>query len=456
MIACLFVARPPDSPSGLAPAHLQVPDRAAALAATHAANQRATVLLLAAASFFSGMTLRLPDGLLPRLARDFDITAGTAGQVVLAFSFAYCLMQLVFGPLGDRFGKDRMVTVALGGCALMAAVAAVMPDFDTLLVARVGWGMAAAGIIPLAMAWIGDAVPYDERQATLARLLLGTLTGMSAGQLAGGFFGDSVVGWRGAFFTMAVGFSIITALLVWRLRAMSLAAAAVAGPGARAQGQTQTAAPAPGADEGAWRRSGRQILSVLQTPWNRRVLLAVFVEGVFLLAPLAFVPTMLHHRFDLSLSAASGLVAFYAVGGLAYALLARRLVSALGERRMVVIGGGLMGLGAAAWWLSPWAWTAGPVALLVGFGTYLFHNTLQTLATQMAPYARGTAVSLFAFLFFLGQAVGVTVFGWALDRYGASGLLLPSVLALPLAGWVFARALARRAATHSDTASSAA
>ena len=47
-------------------------------------------------------------------------------------------------------------------------------------------GIAAAGVIPLAMAWIGDTVPYNQRQATLARLLTGTISGMMAGQLAGG------------------------------------------------------------------------------------------------------------------------------------------------------------------------------------------------------------------------------------------------------------------------------
>ena len=91
-------------------------------------------------------------------------------------------------------------------------------------------------------------------------------------------------------------------------------------------------------------------------------------------------------------------------------------------------------------------WTAGPVALLVGFGTYLFHNTLQTNATQMAPTARGTGVALFASCFFVGQAIGVSLAGLAFDHAGAAALLLPPALALPLAGIAFARALARRGA----------
>jgi predicted MFS family arabinose efflux permease len=39
------------------------------------------------------------------------------------------------------------------------------------------------------------------------------------------------------------------------------------------------------------------------------------------------------------------------------------------------------------------------------------HGTLQTRATELAPHARGTAISLFAFFFFLGQATGPQLLG---------------------------------------------
>src|SRR5690606_25250903 len=63
------------------------------------------VTLLALAAFFSGAALRICDGLIPRLAADFGISTGQAGSVVITFSIAYGLMQLVFGPFADRFGK---------------------------------------------------------------------------------------------------------------------------------------------------------------------------------------------------------------------------------------------------------------------------------------------------------------------------------------------------------------
>lgn len=395
-------------------------------AAVLAPATRAAITLLALSAFFSGAALRLCDGLIPRLARDFDVTTGQAGQVVISFSIAYGLAQLAFGPLGDRYGKARLVCVALFGCAAGALACAFAPGFEALVALRVIWGVAAAGVIPLAMAWVGDTVPYEQRQVTLARLLMGSLSGMMAGQLAGGLFADSAAGWRGAFLAVCAGYLAIAVLLLLRLRHIA------AGPPSTGSGRFALVT---------------QLGAVLREAWARRVLAAALAEGVFLLGPLAFLPAVLHQRFGLPLATATALVALFAVGGLVYTATARHLVRRLGERRMVFTGGVLMGAGFAGWLLMPAAWLAAPIALLVGFGTYLYHNTLQTHATQMAPSVRGTSVALFAFCLFFGQAIGVSLSGWAFDRFGDAPLLLAPALGLPVAGWAFARALARRART---------
>jgi predicted MFS family arabinose efflux permease len=389
-----------------------------------AAATRAAVTLLSLASFFSGAALRICDGLLPRLASDFAITAGTAGRVVLTFAVAYGVSQLLFGPLGDRYGKARVMCAALFACAAASLACALAPGFEALVRLRVLWGIAAAGVIPLAIAWIGDAVHYEQRQATLARLLMGTLSGMTAGQLGGGLFADTPLGWRGAFAALCVGYVVVAVLLLARLRSIPSA------PPVRGGGRFAFAS---------------QLGSVLALPWVRVVVAAVFAEGVFLLGPLAFLPSYLHQRFGVALSTASALVALYALGGLLYALVAAHVVRRLGERRMVLWGGVVMGLGFLAWYATPIAWLVAPVALVVGFGTYLFHNTLQTHASQMAPAMRGTGMALFAFSFFNGQAIGVSLAGYAYDRAGAMPLLLVPAFVLPAIGFAFARALQRRA-----------
>jgi predicted MFS family arabinose efflux permease len=387
-----------------------------------AGGVRLAVTLLSLAAFFSGAAMRIGDGLIPRLANDFGVSTGVAGRVVLTFSLAYGLSQLAYGPLGDRYGKARLVSLALFGSAVGALACAFAPGFQALVGLRVLWGIAAAGVIPLSMAWIGDTVPYEQRQATLAQLLFGTLSGMMGGQLAGGLFADSRYGWRGAFLLLCAGFALVAVLLRLRLRHIHAQAPARAGNIAFAT----------------------QLRTVLREPWARRVLAAAFAEGVFLLGPMSFLPSYLHQRYGLSLSAASGLIALYALGGLLYAALARRIVRRLGERRMVLAGGVVMGGCFLALYATPVAWLAGPIALLLGFGTYLYHNTLQVNATQMVPAVRGSSVALFAFCLFSGQAIGVSWAGQAFDHFGAAPLLLLPAAGLLLAGWRFAGALRRR------------
>jgi predicted MFS family arabinose efflux permease len=73
----------------------------------------------------------------------------------------------------------------------------------------------------------------------------------------------------------------------------------------------------------------------------------------------------------------------------------------------------------------------------------MLHNTLQTKATEMAPGARGTAVALFAFSLFVGQAVGTSVAGFAIRTVGYTAAFTGvGILLLILSRW-FASRLAR-------------
>lgn len=111
----------------------------------------------------------------------------------------------------------------------------------------------------------------------------------------------------------------------------------------------------------------------------------------------------------------------------------------------MVIGGGLLiAAGLASVRHLPLPAFAGSATLLVGCGSYLLHNTLQTHATQMAPSARGTEVSFFSFALFLGQAVGVAMGGYAIDHVGYPRFFEICALAMLLCATVLAALLARR------------
>lgn len=156
------------------------------------------ILLLSLAAFASAVSARVSDPLLPLLAASFAITTAEAAKAVSAFALAYGVFQLIYGPLGDNYGKYRVITVATLASAIGGLGSAAAFGFDWLIVFRFVTGATAAAIIPLSMAWIADRVPYERRQHVLAYFLTGQILGVIGGQMLGGILAD-LAGWRGAF-----------------------------------------------------------------------------------------------------------------------------------------------------------------------------------------------------------------------------------------------------------------
>ena len=378
------------------------------------------VFLLACAAFASAVALRLCDPLLPVLARQFDTTVGQAAIVITASSIAYGIFQLLFGPLGDHFGKFRVIAWACLASTLGAFASALSPSLEILSLARALNGATTAALIPLSMAWIGDSVAFEQRQATLAKFMSGQVIGMVSGQVIAGFFAD-YLGWRWAFALLGVIYLWVGLLLLRSTRERRLR-------------------PAADAQAGAMSGAARFRL-VLGDARARFVLALVLVEAMATFGTVAFIPAYLHDRFGITLFHAGAIVATIGLGGLGYTLFARRWVGWMGAPRLARTGGLMLGAAFALLVLAPgWGW-AMLACIVAGLAFYGMHNSLQTVATQMTPQARGTSVSLFASCFFLGQASGVALGAVVVDSIGSVWMFGVSALLLPMVGIVLARHL---------------
>jgi predicted MFS family arabinose efflux permease len=383
------------------------------------------IAFLSLAAFASAASLRVTDALLPQIAQDFSVSTGTAGHVVTAFAISYGLLQLVFGPLAERYGKYLVVTVATLVSSVAAIGCALAASLESLTLARFVSGAFIGALIPISLAFIGDVVPFAMRQPVLARFLLGQMLGLVGGQVLGGVLGERF-GWRVPFYALAVLCLLIAACLIYELRTNPLTR------GGRRAG------------ESAGFVAG--IRRVLARPWARTVLATAFGEGLAIYGPFTFVAAYLHATFGVSLAAAGGVMACFALGGIAYAAVAPRLIQRLRERGLVLVAGGALVTAYLVLAFAPVAWLAAPASLLLGLGFYMMHNTLQTSATQMAPEARGLGMALFATCFFTGQSIGVAAAAVAVDRVGANPVFLAgAVMLFALSLWFRAR-LARRPA----------
>lgn len=368
------------------------------------------MFLLSLAAFASAASLRATDPLLPLIADEYAVTAGAASAAVTAFALSYGLLQVVCGPLGDRYGRYRTIAAAALVSAFGSAACALAPSLGALVAARFVSGATIGAFIPLALAWIGDTVSYEKRQPLLARFLVGQMAGVAFGTAAAGWLGEHF-GWRTIFFAMAALLFIVALLLVLEVKRNPLAARR-------------------GAGRGAIRQSLARMPRLLVHPRLRVLIATGYVEGLFIFGALAFVAIYLQRRFLVGPGLAGTLVTAYAAGGMLYALAARRAVRRLGERGLATLGGAALFIGYLGLALSPFLTLTTLSIGAVGAGFYMLHTTVQTHVTQVAPEDRGSAVALFATFLFLGQASGVWLASHVVDGAGMTPVFLAAALGL--------------------------
>jgi predicted MFS family arabinose efflux permease len=348
--------------------------------------------ILILTGFLSGAGIRLADPLLALIASGFDTTVAAAAPVVAGFTLAYGLAQPVLGPLGDRFGKLRLIAACMACYGAATLAAAFAPTLGTLTAARAVAGAFAGGLIPVAIALIGDATTYATRQATLGRFMTGmVLSNLITAPLAG-IAGD-VAGWRPVFALLGAA-ALAAAAPLWREAARGTPVRHAHGAGALAR-----------------------YAMLLRRASARRLLLLVGLEGAFAFGAPPFIGAFLVEDYGLSFTWAGLTLGAAGLGALLYTRIAGLLVHRFGERGLLVGGGAglVVWLGGVA--LAPPLAAVAAANFIGGLALGCFHGVLQARGSEMLPESRSTGMAAFAFCLFVGLAAGA----------GAVGALLPLV-----------------------------
>lgn len=168
-----------------------------------------TLILIAGISALS-MNIFLPS--LPNMAEYFDAEYGTMQlsiSVYLAFS---AVLQLVIGPVSDRYGRRRILLVSMGIFVIATIGTLLAPNVETFLAFRMLQASIATAM-SLSRAVVRDMVDEDRAASMIGYVTLGMSIVPMLGPVLGGAL-DELYGWQGSFMVLLV-LGVVVMALTW-------------------------------------------------------------------------------------------------------------------------------------------------------------------------------------------------------------------------------------------------
>jgi MFS transporter, DHA1 family, multidrug resistance protein len=381
----------------------------------------ATLIIMSGLAALS-LNIFLPS--LPAMARDFGVDELRVNLVVSGYLAMTAAMQIVIGPISDRYGRRPVLLVAIAIFTLASLGAAMSTDFTIFMLFRL-MQAAIASAFALSRAVVRDMVEPDQAASMIGYVTMGMSVVPMIGPALGGVL-DDLFGWRASFWVLVAAGAALFAL-VWadqgetaRGRAASFRAQVAAYPAlVRSQrfwGYCLASATASGA-------------------------FFAFLGGASLVGEKVYglTPVALGVAF-----------AAPAIGYMGGNFLSGRYAMRAGINRMLLVGATISTAGLVVLTLLGAAGLAGPVAFFglivtVGLGNGVLLPSANAGMLSVRPELAGSAAGLGGAITIGGGASLSALAGWALTgATSAMPLILlmtaTSVASVLAALWVIARA----------------
>lgn len=329
---------------------------------------------------------------LTQIAREFDVSIGTAGLVVAAYGVPGIVTALISGPISDRIGRKPFL---VGGSLLMGActaLAAFMPTFELLILMRALAGIGASVLFPNMNATIGDSFPYLERGRAIS-----TVVGLNT---FASIVGIPVAG-------------VIAEFTSWRVSLLVVAVIAIAA------GFVVLSVIPRDRPEGEVRKVRALFGSIASSRSAMAAAVSSLLGALFWFTWATYVVVYFEEVHRLTPSVAATVTLTLGVGALVGSQIGGRLGDRLGHRRIVwsSIAISAVLLLALTNLPLPLAAAAGLNLVLSSVAGARF-TTNNAMMGEQVPEARGTMLAVTSSVVSLGMVVGAIVGGLILDGPG--------------------------------------
>lgn len=368
--------------------------------------------VISAASFVIFFTTYLIAPLLPSLARELHSTENVVGLVVPAYLLPYGISTLFYGPLSDRIGRRKVILTLLAVTVLTTLLAAFVQTATQLIALRIIAGICTGGIIPIALALVGDLFAYEKR---------GHAMGWIFGAIAGGVAFGSTFG------------AALNPLIGWRWEFICLALADVAIFGFALRYRRLLGDSTPGGHHGI-AAAFAGYFNLLKDSRAFRTYSFIFLNGMFQSGVFAWLGLYFARRYQLGDYGIGLALLGYGIPGMFLAPALGRLADRRGRYRMIPTGIFISASCALLLALQLPLVFAAIVVTALSFGFDMSHPPMVGIVSTLSP-RRGLAMGLNAFILFTGFGLGSLLFqlclqsglGFAMAAFGIFEAVLGAI-----------------------------
>jgi predicted MFS family arabinose efflux permease len=361
--------------------------------------------------FFTNGDIYSGAPLIVKIAEDLSITVSNAALSVTAYMLAFGLFTLILGPMGDRYGKSRIMIISSFGTAIFSCLCIFANNLPLLIFLRAANGALAAGNMPISMAIVGEKFQGEQLQGAVGKLMGWMLLGGAFATIIGGAI-SYIASWKGVYLAYGVAELIISFLLLNTL-----------------EPSKRTIKKLNYFDIYGKAIANGKLMSVV---------LLIIVSGFAVFGSFTYTGELVSKHTDLNILSIGFVLAFFGIGGIAGSNVIEKIRMKIGNNVCIVAG--VIG-SIALFQLSHISYYP-LISLLLFFVGVMFvfvHSANLIMAQSIIPNMRGTAMALVSFGMFCGSGIGTLVNNRILEKSVIENIFISAALiflCLGLSTWL--------------------